>query len=191
MGINRVQVLSDPQVAYLSGGYLTLGGASTTVVLVNGVLTLIRRWLPGPIDQLSLNVTSAATAASGATLRFVVYGESSPYVPATTAAPLIDVVAAQTIDSIANPDGNKTAAVTLAGLRWVWVGCTGQGAPATQATVRSVTAFAESYIIGTVPTGNTAPSHRYTGITGAVPTPIGIAPVVESTTLPKIAMRMA
>lgn len=174
-------------LAKVTGGYLTRGGVAGTLVLVNGQLTLTPYWLPSDIDQIAINVTSAATAASGATIRFVVYSDSGNYAPTTTVAPLIDVVAAQNTEST----GDKTASVTLTGRRWVWAGCVGQGAPATQATVRAVTAVSEHIIIGAVPAGNTGPTHRYAGITGAVPTPIGAAATAESSSIPRIAFRMS
>lgn len=174
-------------LAPATGLYLTRGGTPLTLLLVNGTLVLTPYWLPGDVDQIAINVTGAATAASGATVRFVVYADTGSYAPDVASAPLVDAVAAQTVDTT----GDKTATVTLTGARWVWAGCVGQGAPATHATVRSIGAVTEAIMLPIVPGGSTAPSHAYTGLTGAIPTPIGVAAVATAAAVARIGMRMA
>lgn len=180
-------LLQTTILAPLSGAYLARGGVAGTVLLVNGTLTLTPFWLPGDINQIAINVTTAATAASGATVRFVVYADTGAYAPDVANAPLVDAVAAQTIDTT----GDKTAAVALTGRRWVWAGCVAQGAPAAQATVRSVTAVAEAMLLPAVPGGSNAPSHAYGGLTGAIPTPIGVAASAQALGIPRIGLRLA
>lgn len=180
-------LLQTTMLAVVSGSYLTRGGTAGTVLLVNGTLALTPYWLPGDVNQIAINVTGNATAASGATIRFVVYADTGLYAPATSGAPLVDAVAAQTSDTT----GDKTATVTVTGNRWVWAGCIGQGAPATQATVRSVGAVTEHLIVPAIPTGNSGPTTNYAGLTGAIPTPIGVSPVAQSLAIPRIGLRMA
>ncbi len=174
-------------LAAVPGFYLARGGTPGTVLLVNGTLTLTPYWLPGDVNQMAINVTGAATAASGATVRFVVYADTGSYAPDVASAPLVDAAAASTVDTT----GDKTATVALTGRRWVWAGCVAQGAPATQATVRSVNAVMEPVLLPVVPGGSTAPTHSYVGLTGAIPTPIGVAASAYSLAIPRIGLRMA
>ncbi len=169
-----------------AGSYVTRGGTPGTVLLVNGNLLLTPYWLPRDLDRISLNVTGAAILGLGTCeLRFVVYADTGSYAPDVANAPL-----AQASVSIGTSTGDQFAALSVTGGQMVWAGVVGQGAPTTQATVRSVGAVTEPMVISTVPTGNTAPNTLYTGLTGSIPTPIGVGPTAHSLAVPRIGLRM-
>lgn len=166
----------SPTVSGLSGALLTEAKLVATPI-----------WLPESvtIDRIGVNVTVGGTV--GAVIRFGLYRDSGYGYPG---ALLVDAgtVAATTSG---DKEASLSQAIDTAGLYWMV--CAAQGTPATPAQVRIATSLPSPLQTSftTSPSASVVGGYSVAGVTAALPTPFGTAPLTsEVASLPRMYVRV-
>jgi hypothetical protein len=166
-----------------SGGYIgPLHRDVTTVAVGNGVLYLVPVYLPYSVtlDRLSIEVVTTP-GGTGSVVRLGIYNHN-----ATTHLPDTLLVDAGTVDTTTTGTKEATISQTLAAGTY-WLAAVAQGSPSPNPTLRVFVGISFMSIMGAA-----AVACRYrTGITGALPNPVGSLIAADAANGVRISGRVA